>query len=61
MKSRPASFDYNLDFRTIDFRKHPELYRIGKGEQGVMLVEPIIVRAGEAFIAVPESDPSTTK
>jgi hypothetical protein len=37
--SRPA-FDYTLDFKDIDFRKHPELYRIGKGEQGVLLVEP---------------------
>ncbi len=35
-----ASFDYSLDFKTIDFRKQPELYRIGKGEQGVLLVEP---------------------
>lgn len=34
------SFDYTLDFTTIDFRKHPELYRVGKGEQGVLLVEP---------------------
>jgi hypothetical protein len=34
------SFDYSLDFDHIDFRKHPELYRIGKGEQGVLLVEP---------------------
>ncbi len=25
---------------TIDFREHPERYRIGKGEQGVLLVEP---------------------
>ncbi len=33
-------FDYNLDFKTIDFRQHPELYRIGKGEQGVLLVQP---------------------
>jgi len=33
-------FDYTLDFDHIDFRKHPELYRIGKGEQGVLLVEP---------------------
>jgi hypothetical protein len=33
-------FDYALDFTTIDFRKHPELYRIGRGEQGVLLVEP---------------------
>lgn len=34
------SFDYSLDFDRIDFREHPELYRIGKGEQGVLLVEP---------------------
>lgn len=34
------TFDYSLDFKSIDFRKHPELYRIGKGEQGVLLVEP---------------------
>lgn len=34
------TFDYSLDFDRIDFRQHPELYRIGKGEQGVLLVEP---------------------
>ena len=34
------AFDYSLDFDRIDFRQHPELYRIGKGEQGVLLVEP---------------------
>jgi mannitol-1-phosphate/altronate dehydrogenase len=33
-------FDYSLDFQNIDFRQHPELYRVGKGEQGVLLVEP---------------------
>lgn len=33
-------FDYSLDFKAIDFREHPELYCIGKGEQGVLLVEP---------------------
>jgi hypothetical protein len=34
------SFDYSLDFEHIDFRRNPELYRVGKGEQGVLLVEP---------------------
>ncbi|HET6594315.1 MAG TPA: DUF4385 domain-containing protein [Anaerolineales bacterium] len=34
------TFDYSLDFKTINFRQHPELYRVGKGEQGVLLVEP---------------------
>ncbi|OGX80936.1 DUF4385 domain-containing protein [Hymenobacter glacialis] len=33
-------FDYTLDFHTLDFRKHPELYRVGRGEQGVLLVQP---------------------
>ena len=33
-------FDYSLDFKSINFREHPELYRVGKGEQGVLLVEP---------------------
>ena len=33
-------FDYSLDYNSIDFRKHPERYQIGKGEQGVLLVEP---------------------
>lgn len=34
------TFDYSLNFNEVDFRKHPELYRIGRGEQGVLLVEP---------------------
>lgn len=34
------AFDYEMDFANINFRKHPELYRVGKGEQGVLLVEP---------------------
>ncbi len=34
------AFDYTLDFKAIDFRDSPELYRVGKGEQGVLLVEP---------------------
>lgn len=34
------AFDYSLDFQSIDFRNSPELYRVGKGEQGVLLVEP---------------------
>ena len=34
------TFHNSLDFENIDLRKHPELYRIGKGEQGVLLVEP---------------------
>ena len=33
-------FDYALDFDTTDFREHPELYRIGRGEQGVLSAQP---------------------
>jgi Domain of unknown function (DUF4385) len=33
-------FDYSLNFKAINFRQHPELYQIGRGEQGVLLVEP---------------------
>ena len=33
-------FDYSLDFKRLSFRAQPELYRIGRGEQGVLLVEP---------------------
>jgi hypothetical protein len=34
------SFDYSRDFTQINFREHPELYQVGRGEQGVLLVEP---------------------
>ncbi|RYZ50100.1 MAG: DUF4385 domain-containing protein [Proteobacteria bacterium] len=33
-------FNYDQDFKHINFRKHPELYQVGKGEQGVLSVEP---------------------
>lgn len=33
-------FNYALDYGQLDLRKQPELYRIGRGEQGVLLVEP---------------------
>src|ERR1700712_3259229 len=35
-----APFDYSLDYSKLDFRQHPKLYRIGRGEQGVLQVEP---------------------
>jgi hypothetical protein len=34
------SFDYTLDFKRINFRERPDLYRVGRGEEGVLLVEP---------------------
>lgn len=33
-------FDYDLDYKNLNLREQPELYRIGRGEQGVLLVEP---------------------
>ncbi len=35
----PRYYDGDDLFRT-DFRQHPDKYRIGKGEQGVLMVEP---------------------
>ncbi len=32
--------DEAVDFKTWNFREHPERYRIGRGEQGVLSVEP---------------------
>lgn len=33
-------FNYQQDFSSIDFRQQPDLYQVGRGEQGVLLVEP---------------------
>ena len=35
-------FDYDLDYKTLDFSNEEtrQLYRIGRGEQGVLLVRP---------------------
>jgi hypothetical protein len=33
-------FDYTLDYEHLDLRRRPDLYRIGRGEQGVLLVQP---------------------
>jgi hypothetical protein len=33
-------FDNSRDFTQINFREHPEIYQVGRGEQGVLLVEP---------------------
>ena len=35
-----AGFDYDLDYASLDLRRNPELYRVGRGEQGVLLVQP---------------------
>ncbi|MCP9234902.1 DUF4385 family protein [Lewinella sp. JB7] len=33
-------FDYTRNYQELDLRSQPELYAIGRGEQGVLLVEP---------------------
>lgn len=40
MATTNRAFDYDLDYRTLNVREHPEYYRVGKGEQGVLLVRP---------------------
>ena len=32
--------NYSNQYRNIDFRARPEKYRIGRGEQGVLIAEP---------------------
>lgn len=36
----PDKTAYADAYRDIDFRVHPEKYRIGRGEQGVLIAEP---------------------
>ncbi len=31
---------YAEAYRDVDFRRHPERYRVGRGEQGVLIAEP---------------------
>ena len=38
--SDPSNPIYETDYATTDFRLHPEAYRVGSGEQGVLTVEP---------------------
>ena len=42
--SKPSYLDFNVATYSwkpdIDYKKHPEQYRVGKGEQGVLICEP---------------------
>ncbi|RZA08276.1 MAG: DUF4385 domain-containing protein [Proteobacteria bacterium] len=40
MKVSPRKFNYDLNYKQLDLRADPDLYRVGVGEQGVLLVEP---------------------
>ena len=58
-------FDYALDYKVLDF-KNPEtrkLYRIGRGEQGVLLVRPYTndICAHWRFVDVPAATQSSAK
>lgn len=35
-----SKFPYHLPYKSLDLRKQPHLYRPGRGEQGVLMVEP---------------------
>jgi hypothetical protein len=40
MPTNDRAFRYDLDYRQLNLREQPELYRVGKGEMGVLLVQP---------------------
>jgi hypothetical protein len=39
-KKKSDKTGYADQYRGIDFRREPERYRIGRGEQGVLIAEP---------------------
>ncbi len=39
-KEKADKTSYAEVYRGVDFRRHPERYRIGRGEQGVLIAEP---------------------
>jgi len=58
-------FDYELDYKTLDFRDPSvrRLYRIGRGEQGVLLVRPYTndICKHWRFVDVPTAIKSSNK
>ena len=51
MASRPSYLSFNKETYpwkpNIDYRQHPDAYRIGKGEQGVLICEPYKSQIGK--------------
>lgn len=51
MRSKPSYVDFDPTTYgwspDIDYRKHPELYRIGRGQQGVLTCEPYKSEIGQ--------------
>ena len=58
-------FDYDLDYKELDFsiKENRKLYRIGRGEQGVLLVRPYtnFICAHWRFKTPPEAIKSSNK
>ena len=58
-------FDYALDYKVLDFSlpENRKLYRIGRGEQGVLLVRPYTndICAHWRFVDVPTAHQSSAK
>ena len=40
MPANDRTFNYDLDYHTLNLREQPKLYRVGRGEMGVLLVQP---------------------
>ena len=53
MAEKPSYIDFNnqaYEWKPeIDYKKHPELYRVGKGEQGVLICEPYKSEIGKLW------------
>jgi hypothetical protein len=51
--SKPSYLDFDIGNYAwkpdIDYRVHPELYRVGKGEQGVLICEPYKSEIGQRW------------
>lgn len=49
--TRPSYLDFKKHAYAwkpgVDYRQHPELYRVGKGEQGVLICEPYKTEIGQ--------------
>ena len=48
-------FDYDLDYKNLDFKPNDTRYRIGRGEQGVLLVRPCLLYTSPSPRDVEES------
>lgn len=40
-------FDYSLNFKRLNFRDRPNLYQLGRGEQGAQAIETALANADQ--------------